>query len=497
MRVRIYRSSGSLMWLSRLVLALLGIEMTALLANNFFVLGLTIVVSALSFKVGVARLKQKLAATNEKPHSLLNYYGVYACLWTLVPAILMALVWGFLADPLLMRAAEARLIAGFPELPESFIALKMAQLNNIANGVIAAPDAKMALEGKALADARATADFARLLTLGLVMMIGFLVAIPKLTPRFPARVAFEVFLKRLFFVAATIAILTTVGIVVSLLYEAIRFFSEISLLDFLFGTHWSPMISLREGATTAADEAVAGSSGSFGMIPVILGTAMVALIAMFVAVPIGLLSAIYTAEFAPSPVRNFVKPALEILAGIPTVVYGFFAALTAAPFFKAVGLSVGLDVSSQSAIAAGSVMGIMIIPFISSLSDDVITAVPQSLRDGALGLGSTRAEMVTRVLLPAAFPGLVGAFLLAISRAVGETMIVVMAAGVAANLTINPLEAVTTVTVQIVMLLTGDNEFDSVKTLSAFALGITLFFITLLLNVGALQLARKLGQRYD
>jgi phosphate transport system permease protein len=257
------------------------------------------------------------------------------------------------------------------------------------------------------------------------------------------------------------------------------------------------MISLREGATTATDEAVAGSSGSFGMIPVILGTAMVALIAMFVAVPIGLLSAIYTAEFAPGPIRNFVKPALEILAGIPTVVYGFFAALTAAPFFKAVGLALGLDVSSQSAIAAGSVMGIMIIPFISSLSDDVITAVPQSLRDGALGLGSTRAEMVTRVLLPAAFPGLVGAFLLAISRAVGETMIVVMAAGVAANLTINPLEAVTTVTVQIVMLLTGDNEFDSVKTLSAFALGITLFIITLLLNVGALQLARKLGQRYD
>ena len=206
------------------------------------------------------------------------------------------------------------------------------------------------------------------------------------------------------------------------------------------------------------------------MVPVMLSTIVIAVIAMCVAVPIGLLAAIYTAEFAPVPVRNMVKPALEILAGIPTVVYGFFAALTAAPFFSSIGTSFGLDVSSQSAIAAGTVRGIMIIPRISAPSDDVISAVPQALRDGALGLGSTRAEM-TRVLLPAAFPGLVGAFLLAISRAVGETMIVVMAAGVAANLTINPLEAVTTVTVQIVMLLTGDNEFDSVKTLSAFALG--------------------------
>jgi phosphate transport system permease protein len=214
-------------------------------------------------------------------------------------------------------------------------------------------------------------------------------------------------------------------------------------------------------------------------------------------VPIGLFSAIYTAEFASPKVRSIVKPALEILAGIPTVVYGFFAALTAAPFFQSLGLFVGLDVSSQSALAAGGVMGIMIIPFISSLSDDVITAVPQALRDGSLGLGSTRAEMVIKVVLPAAFPGLVGAFLLAISRAVGETMIVVMAAGVAANLTVNPLEAVTTVTVQIVMLLTGDNEFDSVKTLSAFALGMTLFLVTLALNIAALRVSRKLGQRYE
>ena len=340
-------------------------------------------------------------------------------------------------------------------------------------------------------------DFARVLTLLLVMMIGFLFSFNRVKPRLKARVAYEGFLRRSFFTAAVLAILTTIGIISSLLFEAYRFFSEISMIDFFFGTHWSPMVSLREGVEGAEDEAVAGSSGSFGMVPVMLGTLLVAIIAMLVAVPIGLFSAIYTADFASSKVRNVIKPMLEVLAGIPTVVYGFFAALTAAPFFRDAGLLVGLDVSSQSALAAGGVMGIMIIPFISSLSDDVITAVPQSLRDGALGLGSTRAETMLRVVLPAAFPGLVGAFLLAISRAVGETMIVVMAAGVAANLTINPLEAVTTVTVQIVMLLTGDNEFDSVKTLSAFALGITLFIVTLCLNIAALHVSRKLGQRYE
>jgi len=218
---------------------------------------------------------------------------------------------------------------------------------------------------------------------------------------------------------------------------------------------------------------------------------------MAVAVPVGLFSAIYMAEFASKRVRDFIKPTLEVLAGIPTVVYGFFAALTAAPFFRSIGLNLGMDVSSQSALAAGAVMGVMIIPFISSLSDDVISAVPQSLRDGAYGLGSTKGEVVTKVVLPAALPGLIGAFLLGISRAIGETMIVVMAAGVSANLTANPLESVTTVTVQIVMLLTGDTVFDSPKTLSAFALGITLFVATLMLNIGALTAARRLGEKYD
>ena len=269
----------------------------------------------------------------------------------------------------------------------------------------------------------------------------------------------------------------------SLLFEALRFFEVYNIFEFLFGTHWSPNIAIRDDQV--------GSSGSFGMLPVLSGTLLIALIAMMVALPIGIFSAIYMTEFAPKGVRDFIKPTLEILAGIPTVVYGFFAALMAAPFFRSLGLSLGMDVSSESALAAGAVMGIMIIPFISSLSDDVMNSVPQSSKDGSIGLGATKAETVINVVLPAALPGSVGAFLLAVSRAIGETMIVVMAAGHAANLTANPLEAVTTVTVQIVSLLTGDTVFDSPKTLSAFALGITLFVVTLLLNIGALTVSRK------
>ena len=468
----------------------------AFFTSNVALLITTMIFGIVAYVLAIGRIKSAVAAEGVKSHSLIKYYGVYAALWTLVPALILALIWAFAADPLLLNAAEARLASAFPNLPASFLDLKLAQLQNIAAGYIDAPDDIMAAEAAKLRDSMDRVALARVLTLMIVMMIGFLFAFFQVAPQFKARVAFEGFLRRSFFAAAVLAILTTIGIVTSLLFEAYRFFNEISMIDFFFGTHWSPMVSLRDGAA-AADEAVAGSSGSFGMVPVMLGTLLVAVIAMLVAVPVGLFSAIYTADFAPRRVRNIIKPVLEVLAGIPTVVYGFFAALTVAPFFREAGLLVGLDVSSQSALAAGGVMGIMIIPFISSFSDDVITAVPQSLRDGALGLGSTRAETIMRVVLPAAFPGLVGAFLLAISRAVGETMIVVMAAGVAANLTINPLESVTTVTVQIVMLLTGDNEFDSVKTLSAFALGITLFVVTLLLNIAALHVSRKLGQRYE
>jgi len=259
--------------------------------------------------------------------------------------------------------------------------------------------------------------------------------------------------------------------------------------DFIFGLQWSPQTALRPDQV--------GSSGSFGAVPLLSGTLLISAIAMVVATPIGLFSAIYLAEYARPGFRSLVKPALEILAGIPTVVYGFFAALTVAPFLRGVGESAGLDVSSESALAAGLVMGMMIIPFISSISDDVIIAVPRSLREGSLAVGATRSETIRRVILPAALPGVAGGVLLAASRAIGETMIVVMAAGLSAKLTANPLEAVTTITVQIVSLLTGDQEFDSPKTLSAFALGLLLFTVTLILNVIALKIVKKFREKYD
>jgi len=289
--------------------------------------------------------------------------------------------------------------------------------------------------------------------------------------------------------ASSIAIFSTVGIVLSVLFEAIRFFQKVPMTEFLFGLNWSPQMAIR------ADQV--GSSGSFGAVPLFTGTLLITSIAMVVAVPVGLMTAIYLAEYSSSRVRGIAKPLLEVLAGIPTVVYGFFAALTVAPWVRRAGESVGFEVASESALAAGLVMGIMIIPLVSSLADDAINAVPTAMRDGALGLGSTRSETMTKVILPAALPGIVGGILLAVSRAIGETMIVVMAAGLAANLTANPFEAVTTVTVQIVTLLVGDQEFDSAKTLAAFALGLMLFIVTLFLNVIGLGVVRKYREQYD
>ncbi len=288
---------------------------------------------------------------------------------------------------------------------------------------------------------------------------------------------------------STVAVLTTAGIVFSLLFESVQFFKAVPFWDFIFGLQWSPQTALRPDQ--------AGSSGAFGAVPLLAGTLLISAIAMVVATPIGLFSAIYLAEYAHPSFRSLVKPALEILAGIPTVVYGFFAALTVAPFLRSVGASAGIAVSSESALAAGLVMGMMIIPFISSISDDVITAVPMSLREGSLAVGATKSETIRRVVLPAALPGVAGGILLAASRAIGETMIVVMAAGLSANLTANPLKAVTTITVQIVSLLTGDQEFDSPKTLSAFALGLLLFTVTLILNIIALKTVKRFREKYD
>jgi phosphate transport system permease protein len=316
-------------------------------------------------------------------------------------------------------------------------------------------------------------------------------ALSLLRADFPARTWVERAIKAALVLASAVAILTTVGIVLSLLFESLRFFRDVSVFSFLFGTDWSPQTAMR------ADQS--GDSGSFGAIPLFWGTIFIgAIIAMIVAIPLGLMSAIYLTQYADARVRRVLKPMLELLAGIPTVVYGFFAALTVAPAVRDLGVSLGFaNASGQSALAAGTVMGIMIIPFVSSMADDALMAVPQAMRDGSLAMGATRAETVKQVLVPAALPGIAGGVLLAISRAIGETMIVVMAAGMAANLTINPFESVTTVTAQIVALLTGDQEFDSPKTLSAFALGLVLFGVTLLLNIYALTVVRRYREAYE
>ena len=298
----------------------------------------------------------------------------------------------------------------------------------------------------------------------------------------------ELAIKTILIASSLVAILTTAGIVVSLSYEAFRFFTKVPLSEFLFGLDWSPQTAIR------ADQV--GSSGAFGVIPLLTGTLLISFIAMVVATPLGLYSAVYLAEYATPRTRNWVKPLLELLAGIPTVVYGFFAALVVAPIIRTTGSGVGQDISSESALAAGLVMGIMLVPFISSLSDDVINAVPQALRDASLGMGATKAETIAKVVLPAATPGIMGSLLLAISRAIGETMIVVMAAGLAAKLSLNPFEAVTTMTVQIVTLLTGDQEFDSAKTLAAFAIALYLLVITLGLNIVALKIVDRYKRKY-
>ncbi len=291
------------------------------------------------------------------------------------------------------------------------------------------------------------------------------------------------------FAGSTVAVLTTIGIVLSLAFESFRFFQMVSISDFLFGLHWSPQMAIRPGQV--------GASGSFGAVPLLAGTFLISAVALAVAAPVGLYSAIYLAEYASPRQRNVIKPALEILAGIPTVVYGFFAVIAVAPLLRQGGEAVGFAVSSESALAAGLVMGVMTIPFISSIADDAIVAVPLSLKEAALGLGATRSEMIRQVVIPAALPGIAGGMLLAASRVIGETMIVVMAAGLTANLTANPFEAVTTVTVQIVTLLTGDQEFDSAKTLAAFALGLWLFILTLALNVAALKIVKKYREQYE
>ena len=424
-------------------------------------------------------------------HSLPSYYGGLTALWCGLPAVIVLGLW-MSFEPAIV---ESLVVSSLPEdtrsLPPQRLNLAINDIRNLAEGNIVSGEVSSEMREAAdrYLELRRTSAAASAVVVLAVAIAGLGLAWRRVSPGLRARNQVETIIRVLLIASSTIAIFTTLGIVLSVLFEAIRFFGHVGVADFLFGLDWSPQMAIREDQV--------GSSGAFGAIPLFAGTLLISFIAMLVAAPVGLVAAIYLAEYASPAFRSVTKPTLEILAGVPTVVYGFFAALIVAPVIRDGGAVIGLDVASESALAAGLVMGVMIIPFVSSLSDDVINAVPQALRDGSYALGATRSETVRQVILPAALPGIVGGLLLAVSRAIGETMIVVMAAGLTAKLTANPLDSVSTVTVQIVTLLVGDQEFDSPKTLAAFALGLMLFVVTLCLNVIALHVVRKYREQYD
>jgi phosphate transport system permease protein len=447
--------------------------------------------TVIGFYLGRTRARAAASGNARVLHSLPSYYGYYVAVWCAIPALLILIAW-LIGE---QQIVHSLLVSSLPEsarsLPPERMSLLLNDVKNLASGNVLSRAVDPELQ-QAADYYRQVVQISRMAMTVVVLaaaIAGLVYARQKVAPKLRARNAVEAVIRVLLIACSIVAILTTIGIILSLIFEASRFFLRVSPLDFLFGLEWSPQMAMR------ADQV--GAAGSFGAVPLFVGTLLIAFVAMCIAMPVGLMSAIYMAEYAHSKFRAVVKPVLEILAGIPTVVYGFFAALTVAPFFRNLGADLGLSISSESALAAGVVMGIMIIPFVSSLSDDVITAVPQAMREGSYGLGATQAETIRRVVLPAALPGIVGGFLLAVSRAIGETMIVVMAAGLAANLTANPFEAVTTVTVQIVTLLVGDQEFDSPKTLAAFALGLVLFCVTLMLNIIALRVVTKYREQYE
>jgi phosphate transport system permease protein len=459
-------------------------------SSTLFIVILTL--ALLSYWFGVQR-SIKVAGGSHKARqldSLPSQFGLLTAFWCGIPALLSLLLWSMFESTVI----ESLLVSELPEAVQGLSSSKMGLYLNDIRVLAETADWANAAQDKAesaryLLQLNDNSAWLKTVLVLVGAMAGVIIIVRKFSTRFKARQYSEKIVQGLLMASSGVAILTTLGIVMSVLFESITFFQSVSPMDLLFGTQWSPQVAMRSDQV--------GSSGAFGAVPLFAGTMLITLIAMIIAVPIGLMTAIYLSNYASPGLRTVAKPMLELLAGIPTVVYGFFAALTVAPFIRNMGESIGLSVASESALAAGIVMGIMIIPFVSSLSDDAINAVPQSLKEGSLGMGATMSETIKLVLLPAALPGIVGAILLAISRAIGETMIVVMAAGMAANLTINPLESVTTVTVQIVTLLTGDQEFDSPKTLAAFALGLMLFITTLALNVFALKVVRKYREQYD
>ena len=462
-----------------------------------FLLLLVLALGAVGWLAGRARAAAFPASAPDTPaatraHSRAGYHGWYVALWAALPALLFLSVWSGIAPRLI--AAQTLASPAAATLPQPGMARTaiLAEARALNHGRIAAafnPQAEAIRPAYAAAERR-TNLYGTALAL-ILAFAGGAFAFSRLTPAFRARTRVERLTMALFLAASLIAILTTAGIVASLLFESLRFFAQVSPIEFLFGTRWSPQTAIRPEQV--------GASGAFGAVPLFWGTIFIgAIIAMAVAIPLGLMSAIYLTQYAKPATRRWMKPILEMLAGVPTVVYGYFAALTVAPVIRNAAAALGVpNASSESALAAGLVMGVMIIPFVSSMADDSIAAVPQAMRDGSLAMGATTSETIRKVLVPAALPGVVGGVLLAVSRAIGETMIVVMAAGLAANLTANPFASVTTVTTQIVQLLTGDQEFDSPKTLAAFALGLVLFVITLLLNIVALRVVKIYREAYE
>ena len=419
------------------------------------------------------------------------YHAWYVALWIAVPVLAFVVLWSALAPVLIMRSVLASPAAS--ALPPFGMARETILTEARAAATGAAPGVFHAQARALIAPFSHAIGLSNAIGIGLTLVIAFAAgawAFLRVRPAFSARPRVERAMMAALLLASLVAILTTLGIFVSLVFETVRFFGKVSPLNFLFGTHWAPDPM---SSATAVDPAL------YGALPLFWGTLYIgAMIAMAVAIPLGLMSAVYLTQYAHPRVRRWFKPALEILAGIPTVVYGYFAALTVAPAIRDAAEAAGIaNASSESALAAGLVMGVMIIPFVSSMADYSIAAVPQTLRDGSLAMGATTNETIRRVLLPAALPGIVAGVMLAISRAIGETMIVVMAAGATANLSPNPLASMTTVTFQIVALLTGEGSFDHPATLAAFALGFVLFLVTLALNFIALRVVKRFRETYE
>jgi len=458
---------------------------------NSLIAGVILILCLSSYFFGRSEAR-KLVTQNIKLKALPAYYGYYLSLWCGLPALIIFGCWS-LFEPTIIKVL---ILNNFPQIESKdlFYEQTLSFFNGNFSGEITNEIKAASIKYSSI---NIIAQNSKVVIIAAALIGSLTFAYRKIQNNNKARDDVEIILKVLLFTSSLVAILTTVGIIVSLLFESLKFFSTINIFEFIFGTSWSPQRAFVRDASAITPEELLELQDAFGSVPLFAGTAFIALIAMCVAVPIGLFSGIYLAEYASTKVRKYSKPIIEILAGIPTVVYGFFAALTVGPFFRTLGESLGLTVSSESALAAGLIMGVMIIPYISSLSDDVINSVPQSLREGSYAIGATKSETIKKVVIPAALPGIIGSILLAVSRAIGETMIVVMAAGLAANLTINPLESTTTITTQIVMILVGDQEFDSPKTQAAFALGLTLFIATLILNYIALRVVKKYREKYD